>query len=61
MNDQYIIMWDKKEINILKLNDGFCEENMKRIKFNIDVNDEKTFVKEVRAGSDPNMVVLVIN
>ena len=60
MNKQYILIWDTKVIRALDLKKKFCHKNLVLLDFQIDKDDPESFIKEVRTGSNPEIVVLIV-
>lgn len=60
MNRKYLFFWEHKKINILYLDKEFCDMNLKSIPFTIDTEDKESYISEIRTGSYPDLICLIV-
>ena len=53
-------MWDLKQVKLLDLKKNFSEQKLQTLYFQIDPEDPESFIKEVRTGSNPDLIVIIV-
>jgi len=61
INDECIFIWSKKQVRYFKLSCHFELDHAHIIDLKIDKEDNSIQIKEVRSGSDPNQLIIIVN
>ena len=60
MNSQFFFTWDRKNVYYFNLNQKFCDEKQKRITLDIEYDDTDSVIKDIRCGSEPSTIVIIV-
>ena len=60
MNLNYIFFYDSKQIIFFNLDDEFTDSNIKRINLKISADEDSCKIKEIRSGSNPDIIVIIL-
>lgn len=61
MNLNYIFFYDSKQIIFFNLDDEFTDSNIKRINLKISADEDSCKIKEIRSGSNPDIIVIILD
>lgn len=60
MNMNYLFIWNKHKIKYYDLDKDFTDKNKYMIDFEIKKENETSWIKEVRTGSNPNLIIIIV-
>lgn len=60
MNMEYLFIWSKTQIKFYNLDKEFTPNNVHLIDFEIQKENETSWIKEVRTGSNKNLIVIIV-
>ena len=61
MNTGYLFIWNKNKLKFFELDQEFTESNTKYACFEIDPTNNFASIKEIRTGSIPGLIVIIIS
>ena len=61
LNDQYIFIWNSKQIHYFKFDDEFTLETNKTIDLVIQKEDKHISIESLKCGSNSNTLMILIN
>ena len=57
---KYLFFWDAKNIHFFYLDQEFFDINLVRVNFKIDPNDHKSTIDDIRTGSVPTFICIIV-
>ena len=60
INKHKLFVWNWNNVSMINLDEKLIKSNFKRLSLTLDDSDRSAFIKDIRTGSDPNKIVIIV-